>query len=195
MYLFPSQVLEKNGTCTQTLVLLCTTVTVLNRGVAELLQRGCVPAALRCVVLRVKTIDQKHRYLRACSGTSTWGGGERQINVIHGVFHQWPLDHIHIGDGEDALPGRPWDPPFIPVLVHLSKQCDPLALQDTARQGSLSDLISAHRRPLLVPPAVLNWSSYSLFRKNFLGVPIMAQWLRNPTRNHEVAGWIPGLAQ
>ena len=23
----------------------------------------------------------------------------------------------------------------------------------------------------------------------------MDQWLTNPTRNHEVAGWIPGLAQ
>ena len=23
----------------------------------------------------------------------------------------------------------------------------------------------------------------------------MAQWLKNPTRNHEFAGWIPGLAQ
>ena len=27
------------------------------------------------------------------------------------------------------------------------------------------------------------------------GVPIMAQWLINPTRNHEVEGLIPGLAQ
>ena len=27
------------------------------------------------------------------------------------------------------------------------------------------------------------------------GVPIVAQWLKNPTRNHEVAGSIPGLAQ
>ena len=27
------------------------------------------------------------------------------------------------------------------------------------------------------------------------GVPIMAQWLTNPTRNHEVEGSIPGLAQ
>ena len=28
-----------------------------------------------------------------------------------------------------------------------------------------------------------------------IGVPIVAQWLTNPTRNHEFAGSIPGLAQ
>ena len=28
-----------------------------------------------------------------------------------------------------------------------------------------------------------------------IGVPIVAQWLVNPTRNHEVAGLVPGLAQ
>ena len=27
------------------------------------------------------------------------------------------------------------------------------------------------------------------------GVPVVAQWLVNPTRNHEVAGLIPGLDQ
>ena len=27
------------------------------------------------------------------------------------------------------------------------------------------------------------------------GVPVVVQWLSNPTRNHEVAGSIPGLAQ
>ena len=27
------------------------------------------------------------------------------------------------------------------------------------------------------------------------GVPVMVQWLTNPTRNHEVVGSIPGLAQ
>ena len=27
------------------------------------------------------------------------------------------------------------------------------------------------------------------------GVPVVAQWLRNPTRNHDVVDLIPGLAQ
>ena len=30
---------------------------------------------------------------------------------------------------------------------------------------------------------------------NNLGVAVVAQWLTNPTRNHEVAGSIPALAQ
>ena len=29
----------------------------------------------------------------------------------------------------------------------------------------------------------------------FLGVPVVAQWLTNPTGNHEVVGLIPALAQ
>ena len=35
---------------------------------------------------------------------------------------------------------------------------------------------------------------YTLKNYSF-GVPVVAQWLTNSTRDHEVAGSIPGLAQ
>ena len=43
-------------------------------------------------------------------------------------------------------------------------------------------------------------SQFLFFKLIFLkiksiGVPIVAQWLMNPTRNHEVTGPIPGLTQ
>ena len=34
-----------------------------------------------------------------------------------------------------------------------------------------------------------------LKKLNYTGVPSMAQWLTNQTRNHDVVGLIPGLAQ
>ena len=37
--------------------------------------------------------------------------------------------------------------------------------------------------------------SYLLLKIFFLGVLVMAQWSTNPTRNHEVVGSIPALAQ
>ena len=36
---------------------------------------------------------------------------------------------------------------------------------------------------------------FSYVKKAGSGVPVMAQWLTNPTRNHEVAGSVPALAQ
>ena len=46
------------------------------------------------------------------------------------------------------------------------------------------------------------WSSWVLFsrekngfKKHYWGVPVVAQWLTNLTRNHEVAGSVPALAQ
>ena len=36
---------------------------------------------------------------------------------------------------------------------------------------------------------------YSVIKMNKRGVPVVAQWLTNPTRNHEVAGSVPALAQ
>ena len=35
----------------------------------------------------------------------------------------------------------------------------------------------------------------SLLKILHRGVPVVAQWLTNPTKNHEVAGSIPGLSQ
>ena len=46
-------------------------------------------------------------------------------------------------------------------------------------------------KPWLKPASNFNLS-VKIVKK---GVPILAQWLTNPTRNHEAVGSIPGLAQ
>ena len=51
---------------------------------------------------------------------------------------------------------------------------------------------------LLKLSSVFDFSSDTFFSQSrdvHLGVPVMAQWLTNLTRNHKVAGSIPGLAQ
>ena len=41
-----------------------------------------------------------------------------------------------------------------------------------------------------------NKTCYEMFNEMVKsGVPVVVQWLTNPTGNHEVAGSIPGLAQ
>ena len=42
---------------------------------------------------------------------------------------------------------------------------------------------------------ILNPLSEARDQTHNFGVPVVAQWLTNPTRNHEVLGLIPGLAQ
>ena len=39
------------------------------------------------------------------------------------------------------------------------------------------------------------WSPNIHLKFPLTGVPVMAQWLMNPARNHEVAGSVPGLTQ
>ena len=51
-------------------------------------------------------------------------------------------------------------------------------------------------RPLVwEPPHAADEALKRQIKKKESGVPVVAQWLTNPTRNHEVAGSIPGLAQ
>ena len=42
-----------------------------------------------------------------------------------------------------------------------------------------------------IKPRRKDWDA----RNNGEGVPVVEQWLTNPTRNHEVAGSVPALAQ
>ena len=51
---------------------------------------------------------------------------------------------------------------------------------------------------VIFPPITLLPSSYAYLSqqtRTIAGVPVMAQWLMNLTRNHEVVGLIPGHAQ
>ena len=41
----------------------------------------------------------------------------------------------------------------------------------------------------------LSSKSNGTSKKSSEGIPIVTEWLMNPTRNHEVAGLFPGLAQ
>ena len=44
---------------------------------------------------------------------------------------------------------------------------------------------------MLSPIIILNIQ----IKTNSLGVPVVAQWLTNPTKNQKIAGLIPALAQ
>ena len=59
----------------------------------------------------------------------------------------------------------------------------------------LQVLIRAKSQFLELSPYIWHQLSYEFILKNYSGVPVMAQWLTSPTRNHEVAGSVPALAQ
>ena len=49
--------------------------------------------------------------------------------------------------------------------------------------------LTGHCRPAITKKIKI------IIYKKIIGVPVVVQWLTNLTRNHEVAGSIPGLAQ
>ena len=76
-----------------------------------------------------------------------------------------------------VAPIRPlaWEPPYA-VYVALKEQ------KDKKKKKSKTDptKYTFYKNPAL---------------KVKVGVPVVAQWLTNPPRNHEVSGSVPGLAQ
>lgn len=73
------------------------------------------------------------RYLGGGVGAALWGVADRGVGVLHAVLNPWPLVHVHIGDGEDALPIGAGNLAFIPVLVHSAYQRDSLPLKRRER--------------------------------------------------------------
>ena len=45
------------------------------------------------------------------------------------------------------------------------------------------------------PKGTINKETIILFKNIKTGVPVVEQWLTNLTRNHDVAGLVPALAQ
>ena len=67
------------------------------------------------------------------------------------------------------------------------------AVQDSADPKAIEDrtrLVYSMQKEYLTCELHLSFSPPPFF-KVFTGVPVVAQWLTNPTRNHEVAGSVP----
>ena len=56
------------------------------------------------------------------------------------------------------------------------------------------EVTEKHRRQAQEKGQIPSFVTGSL-KSTKLGVPVVAQWLTNPTRNHEVVGSTPALAQ
>ena len=73
----------------------------------------------------------------------------------------------------------------VPFALLAAHQADvlPYSGHSQVRPPSFTTTRAAATEPLSLHQDLVN------------GVPVVAQWLTNPTRNHEVEGSIPGLAQ
>ena len=61
--------------------------------------------------------------------------------------------------------------------------------------GAFYDLLLISLTDSIIVYVLHNFIEKYYIKSAFPGVPVMVQWLTNPTRNHEVGGSIPGLAQ
>ena len=99
--------------------------------------------------------------------TGRLGGGER--DGAHTVHPAWSCSLLQREDGIRAIKaGRGLDP--LPAAQH-------------------TGLYGSSQKPPDENILVLKT------QKQSGGVPVVAKWLENPTRNHEVTGSVPALAQ
>ena len=61
------------------------------------------------------------------------------------------------------------------------------------KDAKAREYLEAGRDMIMVYGLIMDWTHG--LKKKKKGVPIMVQWLTNPTKNQEAAGSIPGLAQ
>ena len=88
---------------------------------------------------------------------------------------------------------------FLGVRLHCLFEMDIKTLMSgtyiTIRKANFQALIATKEKPVVHTGRLNNRIKARCHRKASRGVPVVAQWLTNPTRNHEVVGLIPGLAQ
>ena len=73
-----------------------------------------------------------------------------------------------------------------PVINHYAEECDKEYIYKNWNYFAVQQKLIKHCKSTVFQP--------NFFKKR-LGVPVVAQWLTNPTRSHEVAGSVPALAQ
>ena len=72
---------------------------------------------------------------------------------------------------------------------------DPALLQLWCRPAAVALIQPLAWEPPYTTGAAQENGKNTQKKDTFIGVPVVAQWLTNLTRNHELSGLIPGLAQ
>ena len=123
-------------------------------------------------------------------GIKSCGAGPSPGRLPRGLSHTWGAER----PGEAS--------PLTTLLGSSQKSSSGSSLREPrpCRIRSVSGLLGEQRRrsqlrERLNPQDVQPPSLTLGLEGSWIRVPVVAQWLTNPTRNHDIAGLVPGLAQ
>ena len=125
-------------------------------------------------------------------GETTTSSGMTLFMAFKEGDHWWLYSEIEeyiLNSKHNAIKIICW---FVNIYIYSLCIClfaiwfDPMVYMDSTLR---KNTVYLHIFPFLFPSR--RW----LYKNYFLGIPIMAQWLTNLTRNHKVVGSIPDLAQ